>query len=284
MPKAVKRPERMRGLLKGLFSAHGAAPAKTLPRQLRLADMPPLTYAVGDVHGHLDLYRKLEAQIIEEAAGQPILIVLLGDLVDRGPDSAGLIDLMMARAPAGVQRLVLMGNHENMFLKFLTNPAKNMNWISYGGRETLASYGIYGDPTRGFDLPEKRLLQMIESSVPLEHIDWLRGLPGALYLGPRFFLSHSGIDPAKPLEAQTTRDLMWSRGMVAPPPEGVTVIHGHTPIEVVDARGPYINLDTGAYETGRLSALRLIPEVEPAVLDVKSEHAAALRRSKLSGA
>ena len=93
-------------------------------------------------------------------------------------------------------------------------------------------------------------------------------LPGALHLGERYFLSHSGINPAKPLEAQTARDLMWSRGMEAPPPDGVTVIHGHTPTEAVGVTGPYINIDTGAYATGRLSAVRLTQAAFPQALEV----------------
>ncbi len=259
----------MRGLIAKAISGWTRAPVpQALPQQLHLHPQPPLAYVVGDIHGQLDLYRKLEARIAAEAAGTPALVVLVGDLIDRGPNSAGVLDFVMARAPQGLQRQVIMGNHEEMFLRYLDAPRAEARWLDYGGRETLASYGIYGDPARGFDLPDKRLRQMFEASIPAEHIAWLRALPGALNLGERYFISHSGIDPTKPLAAQDARDLMWSRGFTAPPPEGVTVIHGHTPVDTVDLRGPYIDVDTGAYATGRLSAVRLAPHAPPELVEV----------------
>lgn len=259
----------MRGALRRLLSAAPrSGSADPVPVQLRLAQMPALSFVVGDIHGRLDLYRKLEMRITDEAAGGPVLIVLLGDLVDRGPESAGLIDFLMALPPSGVQRMALMGNHEQMMLRYFEAPKTHARWLDYGGRETLASYGIYGDPARGFDLPERRLMQMFDASIPAEHIAWLRALPCALHLGPSYFLSHAGIDPDKSLAAQEARDLMWARGMTAPPPEGITVIHGHTPVEIVDLSGPYIDVDTGAYATGRLSALRLVPGRPPDVVEI----------------
>ena len=257
----------MRGILTRLFG--GAEPSERNPsQQLHLSELPPLTYVIGDIHGMSDLYRKLERHIAAEADGQPCLIVCVGDVVDRGQDSAGVIDQLMATPPKGLQRLVLMGNHEEMFLEFLTAPHSKHPWLSYGGRETLASYGIYGDPMQGFEIPTKRLRQMIEASIPAEHVSWMRNLPMALNLGGRYFVSHSGIDPNKPLEMQTSRDLMWTRGMNVAPPEGITVIHGHTPVEAVGVTGPYINVDTGAYASGRLSAVRLTPAGFPQAVEV----------------
>lgn len=259
----------MRGFLTRFLGGAGSS-APVVPQQLHLSRMPPLTFVVGDVHGCADLYRKLETRIARKAQtlGQPVLVVLLGDMVDRGPESAALLDHLTAPPPEGVQRLALMGNHEEKMLAFLDAPAQHRDWLGWGGRETLASYGVYGDAERGFDLPEKRLRQMIEASIPTEHGDWLRKLPVALNLGDRYFLCHAGIDPDKPLADQTPRNLMWARGMEAPPPSGVTVVHGHTPVETVDTSGPYIDVDTGAYASGRLSALLLTSEGECGVVEV----------------
>lgn len=267
----------MAGLVRRLFGqkpqksrAHGSRPSESLPQQLRLPVMPPLTYVVGDIHGCLDLYTRLETQIMAEAAGTPVLIISVGDLVDRGPDSAGVIKHLMEPPPQGAQRLILMGNHEQMMLEFFKAPRANIRWLDYGGRTTLTSYGVDELQMGGFDLPEDQLAQKMQALVPAEHLAWMRSLPAAIRLGDRYFISHSGINPAKPLGAQSTRDLMWSRGMTGSPPEGITVIHGHTPVEVVDLTGPYIDIDTGVYKSGRLSAVRLTPEAAPTLIEVRA--------------
>ncbi len=265
----------MAGLLGRLFGQKPRRPqsrssSERLPQQVRLPAMPPLTYVVGDIHGCLDLYMKLEAQIMAEAGETPVLIISVGDLVDRGPDSAGVIKHLMEPPPQGAQRLILMGNHEQMMLEFFKAPRANIRWLDYGGRTTLTSYGVDELQMGGFDLPEDQLAQKMQALVPAEHLAWMRSLPAAIRLGDRYFISHSGINPAKPLGAQSTRDLMWSRGMTGSPPEGITVIHGHTPVEAVDLTGPYIDIDTGVYKSGRLSAVRLTPEAAPTLIEVSA--------------
>jgi serine/threonine protein phosphatase 1 len=229
-------------------------PGEAFPQQIRLPAEPSLAYVVGDIHGCLDLYQKLEALIMAEAAGARVLIVLVGDLVDRGPDSA--------------ERLVLMGNHEQMMLEFFKAPRAHIRWLDYGGRTTLASYGVDEAQMGLFTLPEAELAEKMRALLPSEHLAWIRGLPGAVRLGPRYFVSHSGLNPDKPLSEQSARDLMWSRDIKGVPPEGVTVIHGHTPIETVDLGGSFINIDTGVYATGYLSAVRLRPGEGPVLLEV----------------
>jgi serine/threonine protein phosphatase 1 len=248
--------------------SQGSRPRETLPQQIRLPAEPPLVYVVGDIHGCLDLYQKLETQIMAEAAGARVLIVLVGDLVDRGPDSAGVIRHLMAPPPEGAERLVLMGNHEQMMLEFFKAPRAHIRWLDYGGRTTLASYGIDEAQMGLFTLPEGELADKMRALLPPEHLAWIRSLPGAVRLGPRYFVSHSGLNPDKPLSEQSARDLMWSRNIKGMPPEGVTVIHGHTPIETVDLTGPFIDIDTGVYATGRLSAVRLTPGEAPVLLEV----------------
>ena len=242
----------------------------TPPWLIAHADLPPLVYAVGDLHGCLGPYRRLEALIAEEARSRAVegLVVLLGDLVDRGPETAALLDHLLAPPPAGLKRLALKGNHEDKMLQFLDAPRRHADWLGWGGVETLLSYGMAPDPVYGFDRPEKRLRQLLDAHIPGEHVAFLRGLPMALRMGS-YYLCHAGIDPARPLDDQAARDLLWRREMTAPPPEGITLVHGHTPVAAVDPTGPVINVDTGAYSTGRLSALRLAPGEAPEVLSVQ---------------
>jgi len=259
----------MSGLIDRLLGREPAV-APFAPVQIRLGEMPPVVYAVGDVHGCLDLYRELEGRIAAEAAALDIeiLVILLGDFVDRGPASAATLDHLSARPPAGLRRHVLMGNHEEKMLAFLEQPNANRDWLSWGGFETLMSYGMVPpDAERGFDLPEKTLRHLIAAHVPEDHFAFLRDLPLALRMG-RYFLCHAGIDPGKPIAAQTARDLMWTREMADDPPDGLIVVHGHTPVERADAGGRYINVDTGAYASGRLSAARLCPDAAPEIVEV----------------
>jgi len=229
---------------------------------VRASPLPTL-YAVGDVHGRLDLYRELEARIAAHDVPGEKLIVLLGDIVDRGPDSAGMIDLLLAPPPAGLSRLTLAGNHEDMALRFLRAPDPKAEWLAHGGAETLASYGIVHDLDEAQSLPRKTLAMRVAAQVPQEHLDFLAALPLFLHAGP-FFLCHAGIDPTHPLERQDRATLLWSRRFFDPegaPPlslaPGGFVVQGHMPIERPKLRDWRINVDTGAYMTGRLSAVRL---------------------------
>lgn len=270
----------MRKLVRSLFgqkktpsrsSAHRPRRQEALPQQIRIPVVPPLAYVIGDIHGCLDLYRGLEDKIIEDAAGAPALLILVGDLIDRGPDSAGVITHAMGPAPSGMERITLMGNHEQMMLSFLKAPRAQIRWLEYGGQTTLTSYGIGAAQMGNFSLPEAELSEKLQSQIPAEHIAWIKALPGAVRLGDRYFISHSGINAQKPLNAQSAGDLMWTRGFTGPPPPGVTVIHGHTPIETVDLSGPYIDIDTGVYASDRLSAVRLTPDEAPVLLEMRAD-------------
>lgn len=239
-----------------------------LAAQINIENLPPLTYVVGDIHGCIDLYRVLEDRIAEDANGNPVLVILVGDLIDRGPDSSAVISHVMGPAPEGLQRLTLMGNHEEMFVKFLGAPRANIRWLEHGGLETLASYGLRDEHLAGFDLPEAELSEYLHALIPNDHVAWVRNLPSAVQLGGQYFVSHSGIDPKKPLSDQTVGDLRWTRHMKFPPPSGITVVHGHTPTQTVETDARYINVDTGAYASGRLSALRIMPGKPPTAIEV----------------
>ncbi len=239
------------------------APAKPAPEpaQLVIKSMPNLVFAVGDVHGCLDLYIALERMIAQKAAaagGQNLLIVL-GDIIDRGPNSAQVIDHFLTPAPDHVTRIVLRGNHEDMFLKFMENPSASHAWLEFGGRETLNSYGFFIDEMQETSLRGARLGQALGMSIPQEHIDFVASLPVAVHL-PKYLFSHAGANPSLPVLQQTARDLMWGNpARLDDHPLPVTVVHGHVPIargESMASEGR-INVDTGAYATGVLTAVEL---------------------------
>ncbi|MFP1645471.1 metallophosphoesterase [Pontitalea aquivivens] len=251
-----------------VVSADAPAPGLDLP-----GPFPPI-YAVGDIHGEVALYRQLERRILADRAtrfgDRPALVVILGDMIDRGPDSAGLIDFLLAPAPRGLRRLCLMGNHEQMALAFLTAPDPRAAWLDHGGAQTLASYGIVPDPRHGYRMPARRLRALVAAHVPPAHLAFLRGLPAWLWAG--HFFCHAGTAPDRSLTRQSLGTLLWSRGFDDPslpaPADlgGALVVHGHMPQPRAVQRGWRINVDSGACATGRLSAVRLVAGDEPAFL------------------
>jgi serine/threonine protein phosphatase 1 len=186
------------------------------------------------------------------------LLVVLGDFIDRGPHSAQMLDHFIAPPPPQVRRIALMGNHEDMFVNFLRNPHPNHPWLGFGGMETLRSYGIRAG--KG-GLPQGRALhQLLGAHIPQDHIDFLANLPLAVHL-PHMMFAHAGANGARPARAQLRQDLLWGNAAcldTAPLP--VRVVHGHTPTpdsrpHITPAR---VNIDTGAYASGILTALEMI--------------------------
>lgn len=239
------------------------------PVRLVYPEEVPLVYAVGDVHGRLDLLQRLEEAIVQDRNDrrQPALLVYLGDLLDRGPASAQVIDHVMSRAPEGFERICLMGNHEAMFLDFLSAPRPDSLWLSQGGVETLLSYGV---PTEMLVRPTRRTLaQIVQAYVPPEHVSFLQSMPVLLQTPTKLYV-HAGIDSAMSVEDQPADVLLWYRDDFAESYEGLgrCVVHGHSftasPL-VTDYR---IALDTGAYHTGTLTAVAIAPDSTPRVIDV----------------
>jgi serine/threonine protein phosphatase 1 len=221
-------------------------------------------YCVGDVHGCLSLYKELEAQIVRDCASLDgvATIVLLGDVIDRGLTSAGVIDHLLSAPPAGLQRLSLRGNHEAMMLAYLEAPLSNSTWLEFGGRETLVSYGIYTEPTSLQRMSERKLRQLLAASIPQEHIEFLRNTLPGLQVGP-YLLAHAGAEAQAPLSAQSWNALLWGNaGQIAP--DLLTLVHGHFIMEQVTNTENAFAIDTGAYATGRLTALRLTVDAPPA--------------------
>ena len=201
----------------------------------------PLAYAIGDIHGSLDKLKSLVEACLEHADGRDMRLVFLGDYIDRGPDSAGVIRLLMSLQLELQERLIaLKGNHEAWALALLDGEAEVSTWLRNGGGETLASYAAkdIGD-------------------LPRAHLDWMRSLRLSYDDGRRFFV-HAGIDPDKPLDAQDEDALLWIREpfLTDGRDYGRLVVHGHTPLtgEKPDLRSNRLNLDTAAVFGGPLTA------------------------------
>ena len=199
------------------------------------------TYAVGDIHGAMHKLQNLIAQCREHAAGRPMRFVFLGDYIDRGPHSSGVISALMAlerQMPADV--VVLMGNHEELLLSIVDGRFPAGDWLPQGGSQTLQSYGVTD-----------------AAHLPRDHLDWLRTLRLSHDDGRRFFV-HAGVDPARPLDAQDAHDLLWIREPFLSDPRdyGRLIVHGHTPVKdgTPDLRRNRLDLDTRAGYGGPVTA------------------------------
>lgn len=221
-------------------------------------------YAVGDIHGCADLLsamlREIEARAREDArpAGPPVLI-FLGDYVDRGQDSAAVIQLLVSGLPQNCERRYLRGNHEQAMTAFMTDPIANRRWLIHGGAETMLSYGVQPPALAGSSEDDwLAAAKALERALPTEHLAFLAGLERYIELGDYLFV-HAGVDVAKTLEDQTDTDLYWSRVRWLANKRRFThrVVHGHTPAERPFADERRVGVDTGAYASGTLTAVRL---------------------------
>lgn len=215
-------------------------------------------YAVGDIHGRLDLFRQLVRAIEADDAVCPpaqTTIILLGDLVDRGPDSAGVL-----RHARQVQRRrdvrILCGNHEEMLLKSLTDLEVLRHFLRHGGRETIQSYGVTARELAGLDLEQTQAL--LREVIPEQDIAFIESFENSIAIGDYLFV-HAGIEPGVALEDQACKNLRWIREPFLSHQEsfGVVVVHGHTIRAEPEMRSNRIGIDTGAYSSGRLTALVL---------------------------
>jgi serine/threonine protein phosphatase 1 len=225
-------------------------------------------YAVGDLHGCADLYRTLEQKIMADAAlfGGEAVVVLLGDVVDRGPQSALLLDHLTAIAPAGMTRHCILGNHEDMMNAFLKSPKRGRSWLDFGGFETLLSYGLRIGAAELAEFSERRLLQMLQAHIPQAHRDFLEQLPYGLTFD-RYVLVHAAAATGAPMTRQPRETLLWGRH-AAHPNANLTVVHGHSIVDHPVVGPELIATDTGAYLSGVLSAVRLLHGVAPVVVQI----------------
>ena len=222
-------------------------------------------YAIGDIHGRLDLLEELQEKIAADAADatdQRIVQIFLGDYVDRGPDSKGVVDWLLQLPPTGWQRICLKGNHEATVLKFLKNSEIIRNWQRHGGLENLLSYGVDLIGLQNEDGPDI-VMREYREKFPLTHFKFFSNLPLCVEFGDYFF-AHAGVRPGVSLGKQKEEDLTWIRDefLSSQLDFGKVIIHGHTPIEFPEIRANRINIDTRAYQSGRLTCLVLEKEMQ----------------------
>lgn len=216
-------------------------------------------YAIGDVHGCLDqLVSLIRAIARDNDARRPVRnvhLVMMGDLIDRGPDSRGVIDVLRARPLPGFRYNFIAGNHEELLLRIIDGEDRLVpDWLEFGGMECARSYGV--EPARLFNQPADIQAGLIRQAVPSSHVAFLRECADSVRFGDYLFV-HAGIRPRVPIEAQVAQDLRWIREgfLDSDVNHGVVVIHGHTISVDPDERGNRIGIDTGAYRTGRLTAI-----------------------------
>jgi serine/threonine protein phosphatase 1 len=218
-------------------------------------------YAIGDIHGRLDLLDELLTRIAADDRARPRDVVtqyvFLGDLIDRGPDSSGVVERLMAFGRDRRDVRFLMGNHEQVFLRAMAGDRRALRFlIRIGGRETLLSYGITEEDYRLLDFDQ--LAALAAERVPADHLAFLGGFENWIALGDYLFV-HAGVKPGVALEEQDQADLCWIRDEFLCHREsfGPTIVHGHSITEDVDVRSNRIGIDTGAFATGRLTAIGL---------------------------
>jgi serine/threonine protein phosphatase 1 len=216
-------------------------------------------YAVGDVHGCADLLSRLLARIDDDRKARPTadtVEVFLGDYIDRGPSSQQVIDFLIARRRAH-NTIFLKGNHEDYALKFLSDPTVWPKWKKIGGLDTIFSYGL--KPAQPDDpQSQHQIATALCQAMPESHRRFLQGLALSFTCGD-FFFAHAGARPGIPLQVQFQRDLLWIRDdfLLHEEDFGKVIVHGHTPAREPEIRRNRINIDTGAYATGRLTCLVL---------------------------
>lgn len=211
------------------------------------------SYAIGDIHGYLGELERAHALIAEDRArcdDHTAQVIHIGDLCDRGPDTKGVIDFLLKGIGRGEPWIVLKGNHDRMMARFLEWPTRHdeilrsdLDWLHprLGGAEALASYGV--DITADFHTIHLEA----RDKVPDAHRDFLDTLPTSHSAGDLFFC-HAGIRPGVPLDEQTEDDLCWIRDefLTSRADHGPLIVHGHTPVDVVEHHGNRLDIDTGA--------------------------------------
>lgn len=257
LPIPRPRPYMRATMLGRLFKRAAAkrpADSARVPQGVRV-------YAIGDIHGRNDLLQELVTRIdADDAARGPAdtLIILLGDLVDRGSDSAGVIETAMALRQTGRKVRYLLGNHEEVFLAVCRNgDTKTLRFfLKIGGDATLLSYPITRAEYMALDLEE--LAERLPRLVPEAHLAFLESFEDQIVIGDYAFV-HAGIRPGVPLSEQRRSDLRWIREEFTDHRGDLekVIIYGHTIYDEVEQRGSRIGIDTGAYASGRLTAIGL---------------------------
>jgi len=226
----------------------------TTPHNMRI-------YAIGDVHGYLQLLERLYEKIRIDLRDKPVeqySVVFLGDYIDRGPDSARCVQFLVDLMAEDERVICLKGNHEDKLEKFLTDPLVLANsFFTYGGVECAMSYGVEA-AYENTDEQTIRVCDDLLKKIPIEHKQFYSKLITSVTLGDYFF-SHAGVRPGVPLSEQSDDDLMWIRYefLASDALYDKVIVHGHTPANPMEILVNRINVDTCAYDTGILSCLIL---------------------------
>jgi serine/threonine protein phosphatase 1 len=257
-----------------LRSSQNRRAAASLPDGLRV-------YAIGDIHGRADLLKALLRQIDVDCKLYPSLrsiIVFLGDYIDRGPASREVLDVLL-ECKRVTEAVFLKGNHETFVHRFLSEPTILNDWRLCGGLETLVSYGL--KPTLNPDaLEQKQLAEEFARSIPKRHLEFLESLDCSFSCG-EFLFVHAGIRPGIPIRKQREEDLLWIREEFLFHEQRFEkfVVHGHTPVSTPDFRSNRINIDTGAFATGRLTCIVIEGSLIVPLIDVRDWISAAVGSS-----
>jgi serine/threonine protein phosphatase 1 len=222
-----------------------------------------VVYAVGDLHGRLDLLNRIHRQIADDAmqrAASRRQLVYLGDYVSRGPDSAGVVDRVREWLPDGFQRITLKGNHEDLLLRFLDGEIDTgRHWLDYGGLEAMSAYGVViADREARDDASVIALGNDLAARIPASHLEFFRTLQINHSAGDYFFV-HGGVRPGVRLAEQSARDCLWIRKtfLDSEADHGAVVVHGHSISDQPEIRLNRIGIDTGAYRSNVLTCLVL---------------------------
>lgn len=235
---------------------------RTADRKQSAAPAEGRFYAIGDIHGRLDLLEALLGEIERDQKGrdeQPVTLIFLGDYIDRGPHSKGVVDRLIRGFPQGYTPVFLKGNHEALLLSFLRDPSTGLNWLRNGGDDTLSSYGLPLDTIRlAFWDGDRGIAQAIRQfrmMLPEAHLKFYENLKLFCRFGDYYF-AHAGVRPNRPLDQQSEEDLLWIRKDFISWTEdfGAVVVHGHTPAKEPQDLRNRIGLDTYAVRTGKLTA------------------------------
>lgn len=227
-------------------------PNPRVPKGIRI-------YAIGDIHGRADLLDEILERIDADLATNPASLsieVFLGDYIDRGPASREVLDRLVVRKRT-FRSVFLKGNHETYITNFAANPSILEDWQRLGGLETLMSYGVA--PSINANAAEQlQLAAAFDQALPDSHREFLGDLKTSFDCGDFFFV-HAGVRPGIPLVKQREEDLLWIRQdfLMSEGDFSKIVVHGHTPVLEPEIRPNRINIDTGAYATGRLTCLKL---------------------------
>ncbi len=214
-------------------------------------------YAVGDIHGRLDLLDDLLGRIEDDILARPIetaAVVFLGDLIDRGPDSAGVVERLRTLDDFPAKSLFLLGNHEEVMLRVLDGePGLAYDWLGFGGDTCVESYGVASATLQAMD--EQRIAEVLGAAIPTSHVTFLKSFGDTFSFGNYLFV-HAGIRPGIAIGEQQPHDLRWIRTpfLNDTHDHGCMVVHGHTISDGIDRRPNRIGIDTGAYRTGVLTA------------------------------